>query len=110
MTDEIYALFLEEFKSEIEEIKKRNHEESIDESDLDDILASSELKSCVKLIFKLNFHMILNEPEIKIDLVSKDNLSSIRLQPQAYDKDKHLCLDGFPREGNPCVVVINSPM
>ena len=51
MTDEIYALFLEEFKSEIEEIKKRNHEESIDESDLDDILASSELKSCVKLIF-----------------------------------------------------------
>ncbi len=54
--------------------------------------------------------MILNEPEIKIDLVSKDDISSIRLQPQAYDKDKHLCLDGFPREGNPCVVVINSPM
>ena len=54
--------------------------------------------------------MILDDPEIEVDLLSHSHLDKAKFETTIYDKDKHHCLDGFPKNGNPCVIILDWPM
>ena len=60
-------------------------------------------------MLKLALHMVLSDPEITVDLMSQSELSQKTLETKQFEKDKYLCLDGFPKAGNPCLVVMEAP-
>jgi len=48
--------------------------------------------------------MVLNKPSLELENVEEAD------EYPPFDKNKFYCLDGFPKEGNPCVTVIPSPV
>ena len=63
---------------------------------------------------KLSLHMVLNDPPIQLGMECWQS----RKQKQAatdkfdfwmYNKNDYYCIDGFPQEGYPCVMVLPPP-
>ena len=58
--------------------------------------------------------MILNDPPIMLNMepwearTAKELLTE-KFEFWMYNKNDYYCIDGFPREGNPCVVVLPPP-
>jgi hypothetical protein len=71
----------------------------------------------LRAIVKLQLHMVLNEVPIEMMLQPVEKRSNIVDEAQLlncyefwmYNKTDYYCIDGFPREGNPCVVVLPPP-
>lgn len=68
----------------------------------------------VQAIIKLQLHMVLNEPPIELSMLSCEERSSKKELVEKYEfwmfnKNDYYCIDGFPREGYPCVVVLPPP-
>eukprot|EP00826_Nyctotherus_ovalis_P035487 TRINITY_DN3053_c0_g1_i1.p1 TRINITY_DN3053_c0_g1~~TRINITY_DN3053_c0_g1_i1.p1 ORF type:complete len:562 (+),score=155.23 TRINITY_DN3053_c0_g1_i1:76-1761(+) len=71
---------------------------------IDDAWAESEdLKSFIKSLHRLYLHMALSEPEIELDI------SRVGREYKEYVKGVYHCLDGFPKDGAACVVIVPSP-
>jgi len=68
-----------------------------------DWVNSEDLKNFIKCLHRLYLHMILSEPEIELDI------SKVGKVYKEYIKGAYHCLDGFPKDGAVCVVIIPSP-
>ena len=75
-----------------------------DEISLDDWLISEDLKNFLKIVHKLYLHMVLNNPEIIL------KFNNDEIEYKEFNKGSHHCLDGFPKDGVQCAVVIPSPI
>ena len=60
--------------------------------------------------------MVLNEPPIEMSLLNLNQRAKCEGKPYLekfefwmYNKADYFCIDGFPKEGNPCVVVLPPP-
>ena len=58
--------------------------------------------------------MVLNEPPIELSMLSSEERSSKcdlveKFEFWMFNKNDYYCIDGFPREGYPCVVVLPPP-
>jgi hypothetical protein len=63
---------------------------------------SDDLKSFLKVLHKLCLHMMLSKPKIEL---------TVNTQPThtEFKKSLHHCLDGFPKDGAMCTIIIPSP-
>jgi hypothetical protein len=58
--------------------------------------------------------MVLNDPPIYISLDpwkdrKQKNVITEKFEFWMYNKNDYYCIDGFPKEGYPCVVVLPPP-
>ena len=58
--------------------------------------------------------MVLNQPEIELQLLNistrkKKEEMTDKYEFWMYNKNDYYCIDGFPKEGYPCVVVLPPP-
>jgi hypothetical protein len=58
--------------------------------------------------------MVLNDPPISLNVEKWENKASRQSQIEKfefgmYNKNDFYCIDGFPKEGYPCVVVLPPP-
>ena len=90
-------------------------EEEDDAFDLfEDNVDTPDFIRFVQAIIKLQLHMVLNEPPIELSMLScsertqKDDLIG-KFEFWMYNKNDYYCIDGFPKEGHPCVVVLPPP-
>lgn len=84
-------------------------------ADFEENISSQEFESFFKVVIELTLHMVLNEPQITLELID----SSVRLSKsqiieryefQRFSKQDFYCIDGFPSESMPAVVVLPTPM
>lgn len=67
-----------------------------------------------KAVMKLNLHMFLNDPPISVAAMSikerkqKEGILE-KFDFWMYSKNDYYCIDGFPKEGNPCAIVLPPP-
>ncbi len=66
-------------------------------------LASSDLRKFLEALHKLHLHMLLNDPPIELMKSEKG------VEYREFSKSQHHCLDGFPKDGAPCAIVIPPP-
>lgn len=63
---------------------------------------------------KLSLHMVLNDPPILMGMETwedrkvKEQLTD-KFEFWMFNKNDYYCIDGFPKEGYPCVVVLPPP-
>ena len=82
--------------------------------DFEETINSEELINFVKVVMDLTLHMVLNDPPIKLELVpletrkAKANVLE-KFEFWMYSKQDYYCIDGFPTEGMPGVVVLPPP-
>ena len=80
----------------------------------EDNIGTPEFIKFIQAIVKLQLHMVLNEPPIELSMDSI-KLRNSKEDPLAkyefwmYNKNDYYCIDGFPKEGYPCVVVLPPP-
>eukprot|EP00826_Nyctotherus_ovalis_P051865 TRINITY_DN6508_c0_g1_i9.p1 TRINITY_DN6508_c0_g1~~TRINITY_DN6508_c0_g1_i9.p1 ORF type:complete len:522 (+),score=142.49 TRINITY_DN6508_c0_g1_i9:429-1994(+) len=70
----------------------------------DNWIHSEDLKAFLKVLHKLYLHMLLSEPKVEL------SINTAASQYSEFKRSLHYCLDGFPKEGAACVVVIPSPV
>ena len=93
-------------------IEAANDGEYLD--DFEDNIGSDEFVNFVKIVMDLTLHMVLNDPPIKLELVpwetrkAKENVLE-KFEFWMYSKQDYYCIDGFPTEGMPGVVVLPPP-
>lgn len=54
-------------------------------------------------LWKIAFYMILHDPELYLQFPSEPEFG-------LFTSKKHYCLDGFPKQGLPCVKIIGPPL
>ena len=77
-------------------------------------ISTNDFKRLFRAILKLSLHMVLNDPPIQL---SMEPWESRKLKASLidkydfwiYNKNDYYCIDGFPQEGNACVVVLPPP-
>lgn len=68
----------------------------------------------VQAVIKLQLHMVLSDPPIELSMLStqerqsRENLTD-KFDFWMFNKNDYYCIDGFPKEGYPCVVVLPPP-
>lgn len=68
--------------------------------DFEDMISSPEFSDFIRTMHKLSLHMCLNEPQLAINF--PENLEYL-----VFDKpDEFYCIDGFPKNAPPCVVIV----
>ena len=77
-------------------------------------ISTNDFKRFFRAIFKLTLHMVLNDPPIQLSMdswtVRKQKTCLIdKFDFWMYNKNDYYCIDGFPQEGFPCVVVLPPP-
>ena len=77
------------------------------------MLCSQEFLDFFNHILDLNLHMVLNDPPIEMQLVKWQDRKGEFLEKYTFEmftKQKYYCIDGFPTEGMPGVVVLPPPL
>ena len=80
-----------------------------------DNVESTDFLRFLRAIVKLELHMVLNDPPIEMHLMPVnqrlgENKGFLdKFEFWMYNKTDYYCIDGFPKEGNPCVVVLPPP-
>ena len=92
-----------EFLSE-KEIKQK-YIENIDDTDMENYFTK---------LYNICLHMKLNDPEINVVMSlgkeqSYNSKIKEKLEKATYKTKDYYCVDGFPKEGQECVVIIGSP-
>ena len=82
--------------------------------DLEDNLSTPDFKRFFRSVLKLTLHMVLNDPPICLSMdaqeLRKTKLQLIdKFEFWMFNKNDYYCIDGFPKEGFPCVVVLPPP-
>lgn len=81
---------------------------------MNDNISSEEFITLFKAVVELTLHMFLNDTPITLNLLScnqrkdKENLLD-KFDFEMYKKSDFYCIDGFPTEGMPGVVVLPAP-
>ena len=80
----------------------------------EDNVDSADFVRFIKAIIKLQLHMVLNDPPIQLSMLSCKERDQKQMLTEKYDfwmfnKNDYYCIDGFPKEGYPCVVVLPPP-
>lgn len=65
-------------------------------------LDSADLRKFLGALHRLHLHMELSEPKIELEAAKEGRC-------EKYRKEAYHCLDGFPKEGVKCVVVVPAP-
>ena len=91
------------------------HNEGEFTDDLVENLSTSEFETFFKVVLDLNLHMVLNDPQITLDLVPHEQRAQqsdllTRFDFFMFFKQDYYCIDGFPTEGMPAVVVLPTPL
>ena len=81
---------------------------------LDDNIGTMEFIRFVQSIIKLQLHMVLSDPPIELSMLNtkeRDGKSDLteKFEFWMFNKNDYYCIDGFPKEGYPCVVVLPPP-
>ncbi len=112
-TDEqLQTLVQEQYRPRCELILTER-EGALDE--LDDNINTPEFLSFLRAVFKLCLHMVLNDPPITLGLQSLEERQQKEALTDQFEfwqfskKIGYYCIDGFPKEGSPCVVVLPPP-
>lgn len=117
-TDEFYAnLIFEQYMP----VCKQIIEDYTDDEDedymelLDEAVNSDDFKNFIKHLHKIVLHISLSDPPITLDLVphkERMNKSDIfdQYELKKFRKADMFCIDGFPKEDLPAVVVYPPPM
>eukprot|EP00347_Sterkiella_histriomuscorum_P023932 403332886 len=84
------------------------------EDDFEDNISSPDFKRFVRAVMKLSLHMVLNDPPIMLNMECWDTRQHKTVLVEKfefwmYNKNDYYCIDGFPKEGNPCIVVLPPP-
>jgi len=123
-TDEFYThLVFEQYLPRCKIIIENYEDDEDDEDDededymemLDEAVNSDDFKVFVKALHKIVLHIGLSDPPITLDLVThEERLKREGILEQYEFKKFHktnlFCIDGFPKEGLPAVVVYPPPM
>lgn len=102
---------MEKYKPRCEGIVS-TRDDAMDE--FEDNISTPDFKRFVRAVMKLSLHMVLNDPPILLNMEcwesrkTKDILIE-KFEFWMYNKNDYYCIDGFPKEGNPCVVVLPPP-
>lgn len=94
-------------------VEQANDGEFVD--DFVDNIGSDDFVDFFKSIVDLSLHMFLNDPPILMDLVTESERSKKSLHTEKFDfrlflKQEYHCIDGFPTENMPAVVVLPQPL
>ena len=78
-------------------------------------MRSEDFKAFVRSLHKIVLHISLSDPPIQVDLVSIEERLKKEKSTEQYDyhsfrKSDFYCVDGFPKEDLPCVVLYPAPM
>lgn len=91
-------------------------EERRDEAEemLEENLFTPDFKKFYQAVLRLCLHMNLNDPPIKIFSLSIEERKQKESHLEKFDlwmftKNDYYCIDGFPKEGNPCAIVLPPP-
>lgn len=83
------------------------------EDDFEDNVSTPDFKRFVRAILKLSLHMVLNDPPILMSMDWEHRIAKPELTEKyefwMFNKNDYYCIDGFPKEGYPCVVVLPPP-
>ena len=82
--------------------------------DLEENTSTPDFKRFTRAVFKLCLHMQLNDPPILLSMVKWEERKTKEEMIEKYEfwmynKNDYYCIDGFPKEGFPCVVVLPPP-
>lgn len=82
--------------------------------DFEDNVKSDEFIVFIKVVIELNLHMVLSDPSITLDVVPLDKFQAEpeflkRFEFIMYQKKDFYCIDGFPTERMPSIVVLPTP-
>jgi hypothetical protein len=81
--------------------------------EFEDNISTSDFKRFFRAILKLSLHMVLNDPPIQLSMECwerrKEKADTEKFDFWMYNKNDYYCIDGFPQEGYPCVVVLPPP-
>ena len=82
--------------------------------DLEDNIGCPEFTRFMKSALKLVLHMALNDPPIQLHVPTWEERKAKekiveKYEVWMYNKNDYYCIDGFPKEGYPCVVVLPPP-
>jgi hypothetical protein len=82
--------------------------------ELEDNISTNDFKRFFRAIYKLSLHMVLNDPPILLGMEpwsSRRNKTDLleKYDFWMYNKSDYYCIDGFPQDGFPCVVVLPPP-
>jgi len=75
---------------------------------------SDEFVVFIKVVIELNLHMVLNDPPINLDVIPLEKIQAEteylkKFEFVMYQKQECYCIDGFPTERMPSVVVLPAP-
>lgn len=73
----------------------------------EEMLKSSDFNTFIQDLFSLSIYIQLAEPKLKIPLEPFSTRVHIY---QKYQKNKFTCVDGFAKDGSPCIQVLPSVM
>lgn len=82
---------------------------------LDEAIDSDDFRNFVKSLHKIVMHLCLSDPPISVNLITfdermtKENVVE-RYEFKRFKKQNMFCIDGFPKEDLPAVVVYPPPM
>lgn len=93
--DEYYQQLLKKLSTDINE----QHESQA----ISAWLKCPELKCFLERVHKLYLHMTLSDPAVELNFEHE-------VSYKKFSKALHHCVDGFPKEGLECVIVIPAPM
>lgn len=116
---QVFSFTTEQIKQFIEaDYKPRCESLLADDEDaadmFEDNVGTPDFIRFVQAIIKLQLHMVLNEPPIELSMLSckqRDEKAELvqKYEFWMFNKNDYYCIDGFPREGYPCVVVLPPP-
>ena len=64
--------------------------------------SNPDFKKCLIHVHRMCLHMVLNDPQIYFSL-------SDEFEYHKFDRLQYYCIDGFPKDNTPCVVVLDYP-
>lgn len=101
-----------QFKSsEIIEIYKQKISVDEDlEDDLQENISSDEFQAFVQTVIDLCLHMVLSDPQISIPWKNGQGSLINQFDFWEFTKAEYFCIDGFPTEGMPGVVIVPAPL
>lgn len=112
--DDVAGLIEERYKPvAVQIVEAHNEGEFID--DLIDNISSPEFESFFKILIELHLHMVLNDPPIRMNLLDEQARRASgdfldKFEFSMFSKQDFYCIDGFPTEKMPAVVVLPAPL
>ena len=75
------------------------------DSYFDQLLENEDFPKFVSSMFSLCVFMLLNDPPLSVPI---DNFKNRKFVYRRYKKNEYVCIDGFAKDGAPCIVILPS--